>query len=113
MSRAKTVISVGARISHLSDRFTPTDVLPNHAFPWRRYVRAEPGSSEGTCRRDATSGHVRYGSKPEMTIGVCHDRSTPTADFDLEMSDRDFDRQATLGRLLSALRGTNESMNFR
>lgn len=29
----------------------------------------------------------------------------------LEMSDRDFDRQATLGGLLSALRGTNESMN--
>jgi hypothetical protein len=28
----------------------------------------------------------------------------------LEMTDRDFDRQATLGGLLSALRGTNESM---
>jgi hypothetical protein len=31
----------------------------------------------------------------------------------LEMSDRDFDRQATLGGLLSALRGTNESMNHK
>jgi hypothetical protein len=29
----------------------------------------------------------------------------------LEMSDREFDRQVTVGGLLSALRGTNESMS--
>jgi hypothetical protein len=31
----------------------------------------------------------------------------------LEMSDPDFDRQATLGGLVSALRGTNESMSHK